>query len=105
MQVLRQLGEQNADTRHLIEALVTSTQREGLSPVEFARACGKLKSMGLSNRSIADKIGTYTERVRIALRLLELDEELLVLVDAGKLPKDPRVVDALLSIEDRETRV
>ena len=105
MAIIRQLGEQNADTRHLIEALVTSTQREELSPVEFARACGKLKGMGLSNRSIADKIGTYTERVRIALRLLELDEELLVLVDAGKLPKDPRVVDALLSIENRETRV
>jgi ParB family chromosome partitioning protein len=46
MAIIRQLGEQNADTRHLIEALVTSTQREELSPVEFARACGKLKSDG-----------------------------------------------------------
>ena len=105
MAIIRQLGEQNADTRHLIEALVTSTQREELSPVEFARACGKLREMGLTNRAIADKIGTYTERIRMALRLLDLDEELLQLVDTGKLPKDPRVVDALLSIEDSEIRV
>ena len=105
MAIIRQLGEQNADTRHLIEALVTSTQREELSPVEFARACGKLREMGLTNRAIADKIGTYTERIRMALRLLDLDEELLQLVDTGKLPKDPRVVDALLSIEDSNIRV
>ncbi len=105
MAIIRQLGEQNADTRHLIEALVTSTQREELSPVEFARACGKLREMGLTNRAIADKIGTYTERIRMSLRLLDLDEELLQLVDTGKLPKDPRVVDALLSIEDSNIRV
>ena len=105
MAVIRHPVEQNADARQLVEALVTSTQREELSPVEFARACGKLREMGLTNRAIADKIGTYTERIRMALRLLDLDEELLQLVDTGKLPKDPRVVDALLSIEDSEIRV
>ena len=105
MAVIRHPVEQNADARQLVEALVTSTQREELSPVEFARACGKLRKMGLTNRAIADKIGTYTERIRMSLRLLDLNEELLQLVDTGKLPKDPRVVDALLSIEDSNIRV
>ena len=105
MAVIRHPVEQNADARQLVEALVTSTQREELSPVEFARAYGKLRKMGLTNRAIADKIGTYTERIRMSLRLLDLNEELLQLVDTGKLPKDPRVVDALLSIEDSNIRV
>lgn len=93
------------DDERLIQAVVANLQRADLGPVEFARACGQLRDMGYSNRAIADRFGCYPEKIRTALKILDLDEELIALVGTGDLPKDPRVIDALLSIQNREARI
>lgn len=93
------------DDERLIQAVVANLQRADLGPVEFARACGQLRDMGYSNRAIADRFGCYPEKIRTALKILDLDEELIALVETGNLPKDPRAIDALLSIQNREARI
>lgn len=93
------------DAERLIQAVVANVQRAELNPVEFTRACGELRQMGYNNRQIADRFGCYPEKIRTSLKILDLDEELIALIETGDLPKDPRVIDALLSVQDRDTRI
>lgn len=73
-----------SEARHYLKLLT----EEGMSQIELARA------IGASPALIASR-----------LRLLELDPEVQEFVAAGQLSKDPRVVSAINSIEDRAARL
>jgi len=61
----------------LLAMLVENGQRAGLDPIEEARALGKLKSQGLSDRDIGRKIGRPQVYVsnRLVLLTLPLEEQ------------------------------
>jgi ParB/RepB/Spo0J family partition protein len=89
----------------LVLALVANLQRSDLTPMEEARAYKKIKDAGMTNIRIANQVGKSSAHVAHYLRLLGLDDEIQQLVDEGQLPKDARIVDALLSIQDRDIRI
>ncbi len=80
--VLRDVAE--ADVGLL--ALVENLQREDLNPIDEARAFRRLaEEHGLTHDRIAAEVGRSRASVTNALRLLELDPEVLGLVATGKL--------------------
>jgi ParB/RepB/Spo0J family partition protein len=89
----------------LTRALVTNLQRADLSPIEQARAFQRLGELGYSNIEISLKLGVSSALVASRLRLLDLDAPIQNLIERGKLPKDQRLADALLSIPDQTARV
>lgn len=88
----------------LVQALVANAQREDLNPIEEAHAVGKMREMGMTLEQIAGWTGWSYAVVTGRLKLLELEPELQALVAAGKLPRDVRVTNALLSIPDAAAR-
>ena len=59
----------------------------------------------MTRGAIARHVGHSSAYIVSRLRLLDLDPEIQELVATAQLTKDARVVDALLSIEDRQARV
>lgn len=74
-------------TEHAFEAaLVENLQREDLNPVETARAFHRLvEEHGQSQDSIAKRIGKDRSTIANALRLLKLPEQVLEMVEDGRL--------------------
>jgi ParB family chromosome partitioning protein len=89
----------------LVLALVANLQRSDLTPTEEARAYQKMRDAGMTNIRIGNCVGKSAAHVVQCLSLLGLDDEIQTLVDEGLLPKDARIVDALLSIQDRDIRI
>lgn len=89
----------------LLDALIANVQRVDLNPIEEAQSLGSLRATGLTINQIADKTGMTYVTVSARLRLLDLDEEIQQLIACGHLPRDRRVADALLQIEEQGTRV
>lgn len=93
------------DKRALL-ALVANLEREDLSPIEEARAFHRLNTeLGLSVIKIARRTGFSTVTINARLQLLELEDEIQDLVSYGKLQKDRRLTEALLTVRDSEKRV
>ncbi|MGD9726911.1 MAG: ParB/RepB/Spo0J family partition protein, partial [Nitrospiraceae bacterium] len=103
--VIPALNNGEGKRQRLMNALVENTMRENMSPMEEARALGDLRAMGMTIQEIVKETGINMGTVDGRLLLLRLDEPLQVLVDAGLLPRDPRVARKLLEIEDAEMRV
>lgn len=91
--------------KRLVRALVANIQRSDLSPIEEAKSFKKMKDQKMSDVAIAHLLGVSTPRITGRLKLLQLEDEIQDLVNAGMLPVDPRVTDALLSIENKEHQV
>src|SRR4029079_13925379 len=67
-------------------ALIENIQREDLNPVEEARAYKKLiDTLGLTQETVAERVGRDRSYVTNYLRLLRLPEDLQELVQAGRL--------------------
>jgi ParB family transcriptional regulator, chromosome partitioning protein len=67
-------------------ALIENMVREDLNPVEEARACAALvEELGLSKKDLADRIGRSREAVTNQIRLLDLPDEALEMLEAGEL--------------------
>ncbi|MDY6867465.1 MAG: ParB/RepB/Spo0J family partition protein [Chloroflexota bacterium] len=93
------------DKRALL-ALVANLQRDDLDPIEEARAFKKLQDeLGLSVAKIARRTGCSSTRINARLQLLDLEEEIQDLVSCGKLQKDKRLTESLLTIRDSERRI
>jgi len=60
---------------------------------------------GMTRGALSRQLGHSDAYVAGRLRLLELDPEIQELVATGQLTKDPRIVDALLSVADSRARV
>ena len=93
-----------ADDRKTMElALIENLQREDLNPVEEALGYESLmRDHGLTQEEAAKRVGKSRPAVANALRLLNLEEELLELVRSGKL--SPGHARAVLSVKDPAKR-
>jgi ParB family chromosome partitioning protein len=67
-------------------ALVENVAREDLNPVEEARACAILvDDLGVSKAELASRIGKSRPAVANAIRLLDLPDDVLELIEHGEL--------------------
>ena len=93
-----------ADDRDtLLLGLVENVAREQLSPVEEARAYATLlDEFSLSLGEVAERVGRSKPSVSNRLRLLELPDDVLALVEAGDLSEGH--ARAVLAVPDHEGR-
>lgn len=74
------------DAASLEVALIENMAREDLNPVEEARACAALtEELGLSREEIGRRVGRGRVAVSNLIRLLDLPDEALALVESGEL--------------------
>ena len=67
-------------------ALIENMVREDLNPVEEARACAALvDELGLTKEELAQRVGRSRPAVSNLIRLLELPDEAVELLEAGEL--------------------
>lgn len=75
-----------ADADRLQAALIENMVREDLNPVEEARACAALvDDLGLTKEDLARRVGRSRPAVSNLIRLLELPDEALELLESGEL--------------------
>jgi ParB family chromosome partitioning protein len=75
-----------AEAERLQAALIENMVREDLNPVEEARACAALiEDLGLTKEDLARRVGRSRPAVSNLIRLLELPDETLELLEAGDL--------------------
>ena len=97
------LVRQTDDRDSLLLALVENVAREDLSPVEEARACAALMDeFGLSLGEVAERVGRSKPAVSNRVRLLELPDEVLGMVERGHLSEGH--ARAVLAVPTNEGR-
>ena len=75
-----------SDDKVLELALIENIQREDLNPIEEARAYKKLiDTLGLTQETVAERVGRDRSYVTNYLRLLKLPDDLQELLQAGRL--------------------
>jgi ParB family transcriptional regulator, chromosome partitioning protein len=91
------------DAESLELALIENMAREDLNPVEEARACAALvEELGLSREEVGVRIGRSRVAVSNLVRLLELPDEALALLEGGLLSEGHG--RALLTATDHSVR-
>jgi ParB family chromosome partitioning protein len=91
------------DRESLLLALVENVAREDLSPVDEARGYAALiDEFGLSLGEVAEQVGRSKPAVSNRLRLLELPDDILGLVERGRLSEGH--ARAVLAVPDNEGR-
>jgi len=84
-------------------ALIENMVREDLNPVDEARACAALvDELGLSKEELARRVGRSRPAVSNLIRLLDLPDEALVLLESGELSEGHG--KALLLAEGNDVR-
>lgn len=75
-----------AEAERLQAALIENMVREDLNPVEEAKACAALvQELGLTKEELARRVGRSRPAVSNLIRLLELPDEALTLLESGDL--------------------
>lgn len=91
------------DPASLEVALIENMAREDLNPVEQARACAALvEELGLTREEVGLRVGRSRVAVSNLIRLLELPDEALQLIERGELSEGHG--RALLMSEDHAER-
>ncbi len=91
------------DAERLELALVENVAREDLNPVEEARACAALvEELGLTREEVGRRVGKSRVAVSNLLRLLDLPDEALTLLERGELSEGHG--RALLLADDHAAR-
>jgi ParB family transcriptional regulator, chromosome partitioning protein len=76
----------SGDAQRLELALVENMAREDLSPIEAARGCAALvDELGLTKEEVGRRVGKSRVAVSNLIRLLELPDEALAMLEAGEL--------------------
>jgi ParB family chromosome partitioning protein len=76
----------SAESERLQTALVENMVREDLNPVEEARACAALvEDLGLSKEEVGRRVGRSRSAISNLIRLLDLPDEALELLEGGGL--------------------
>ena len=80
------LVHERDDAEALEAALIENMAREDLNPVEEARACAALvEELGLTRETVGLRVGRSRVAVSNLLRLLDLPDEVLALLERGEL--------------------
>lgn len=91
------------DAEALEVALVENMAREDLNPIEEARACAALvEELGLTREQVGRRVGRSRVAVSNLVRLLDLPDDALSLIEAGSLSEGHG--RALLLVEDHAAR-
>jgi ParB family chromosome partitioning protein len=91
------------DRESLLLALVENVAREDLSPIEEARAYAVLlDEFGLALGEIAERVGRSKPAVSNRIRLLELPDDILALVERGTLTEGH--ARAVLAVPENDER-
>ncbi len=91
------------DAESLELALIENMAREDLSPIEEARACAALvEELGLTRKEVGRRVGRSRVAVSNLMRLLDLPDETIELLEEGTLSEGHG--RALLLAEDHGTR-
>jgi ParB family chromosome partitioning protein len=91
------------DAASLEMALIENMAREDLNPVEAARGCAALvEELGLSREEVGLRLGRSRVAVSNLIRLLELPDEALALIERGDLTEGHG--RALLLTDDHDSR-
>jgi len=76
----------SAQAERMQVALIENMVREDLNPVEEARACAALvDDLGLSKEDLARRVGRSRPAISNLIRLLDLPDETLALLESGEL--------------------
>jgi ParB family transcriptional regulator, chromosome partitioning protein len=101
--VVPAIVERRDDGSSLEAAIVENMAREDLNPVEEARAVAALvEELGLTREEVGRRVGRSRVAVSNLLRLLDLPEEVLTLLEGGKLAEGHG--RAVLLAEDEDAR-
>jgi ParB family transcriptional regulator, chromosome partitioning protein len=91
------------DSESLEVALIENMAREDLNPVEEARACAALvEELSLTREEVGARVGRSRVAVSNLMRLLELPDEALALIERGELTEGHG--RALLLADDNSAR-
>jgi ParB family transcriptional regulator, chromosome partitioning protein len=103
LETLPALVQQRDDARSLEDALIENMAREDLNPIEAARAvAGLVEELGLTREEVGRRVGRSRVAVSNLLRLLDLPDEALALVEDGSLSEGHG--RALLLADDHAAR-
>ena len=92
-----------AEAERLQAALIENMVREDLNPVEEAKACAALvEDLGLTKEELAKRVGRSRPAVSNLIRLLELPDEALELLERRELSEGHG--KALLGVQGNDTR-
>jgi ParB family chromosome partitioning protein len=93
----------NDDAASFELALIENMAREDLNPVEEARACaGLVEELGLTREEVGLRVGRSRVAISNLIRILELPDEALELIERGELTEGHG--RALLLAEDHAAR-
>ena len=89
--VLPAIVERRDDAASLEVALVENMAREDLNPIEEARAVAALvEELGLTREEVGRRVGRSRVAVSNLIRLLDLPDEVLELLESGRAHRGPR---------------
>jgi ParB family transcriptional regulator, chromosome partitioning protein len=92
-----------AEPERLQAALIENMVREDLNPVEEAKACAALvEDLGLTKEDLARRVGRNRSTVSNLIRLLELPDEALEMLERGELSEGHG--RAILGAQGNDTR-
>jgi ParB family transcriptional regulator, chromosome partitioning protein len=91
------------DDERLQAALIENMVREDLNPVEEARACASLvEDLGISKEELARRVGRSRAAISNLIRLLDLPDPVLTLLEKGELTEGHG--RAILQLPDQDAR-
>jgi ParB family chromosome partitioning protein len=103
LQTLPALVQKRDDAQSLEVALIENMAREDLNPIEAARAVAALvEELGLTREEVGRRVGRSRVAISNLLRLLDLPDEALELIESGSLTEGHG--RALLMADDHADR-
>jgi ParB family transcriptional regulator, chromosome partitioning protein len=94
------------EDERLQAALIENMVREDLNPVEEARACAALvDDLGISKEELARRVGRSRAAISNLIRLLDLPDSVLALLEQGRLSEGHGRAILQVSDQDRRSRL